>query len=143
MTALVDTNILVYRFDNRFPEKQRIATDLLQAGILENSIQIPHQAICEFVSATTRKRSNQPAILSEEDARREAEELLSQFEILMPTKTLLRLALRGAAAYGLSWWDAHIWAYAEHYGLSELWSEDFQNNRLYGTVRVSNPFDHM
>ncbi|HYH47393.1 MAG TPA: hypothetical protein VEG34_17060 [Thermoanaerobaculia bacterium] len=29
MAALVDTNILVYRHDPRFPKKQRIATDLL------------------------------------------------------------------------------------------------------------------
>jgi hypothetical protein len=33
-----------------------------------------------------------------------------------------------------------MWAYAEVYGLSELWSEDFQRDRLYGTVRAVNPF---
>src|SRR5207253_711405 len=32
VTSLVDTNILVYRFDWRFPDKQRLATDLLRAG---------------------------------------------------------------------------------------------------------------
>lgn len=30
--------------------------------------------------------------------------------------------------------------YAEHYGMDELYSEDFQHDRLYGTVRVINPF---
>jgi predicted nucleic acid-binding protein len=40
----------------------------------------------------------------------------------------------------LSWFDAHLWSYAEHYGLREILSEDFQHNRLYGTVRVVNPF---
>jgi len=34
----------------------------------------------------------------------------------------------------------HLWAYAEEYGLSELISEDFQHDRLYGTVRTVNPF---
>ena len=29
MAALVDTNILVYRFDGRFPEKRRTATEIL------------------------------------------------------------------------------------------------------------------
>src|SRR6476646_9958765 len=38
VAALVDTNILVYRFDNRFHEKQKIATDILRRGILENSV---------------------------------------------------------------------------------------------------------
>jgi hypothetical protein len=37
-------------------------------------------------------------------------------------------------------YDAHMWAYAEHYGLSELYSEDFEHNRLYGSVRAVNPF---
>jgi hypothetical protein len=31
--ALVDTNVLVYRFDPRHPEKQRRATALLRGGI--------------------------------------------------------------------------------------------------------------
>lgn len=29
MAALRNTNVIVYRFDPRFPEKQRIATELL------------------------------------------------------------------------------------------------------------------
>ena len=52
----------------------------------------------------------------------------------------MRTALRGAAAYQLSWFDAHLWAYAEHYGLAELYSEDFTHRRLYGTVRAIDPF---
>jgi predicted nucleic acid-binding protein len=55
--------------------------------------------------------------------------------------TVLRLALRGMAAYRLSWFDAHLWAYAEYFGLEELLSEDFQHGRQYGTVRVTNPFE--
>lgn len=66
--------------------------------------------------------------------------MLSQFEVLYPTEMLVRMALRGAAAYQLSWFDAHLWAYAEHYGLSELISEDFEHDRLYGKVRAVNPF---
>jgi len=43
-------------------------------------------------------------------------------------------------AYQLSWFDAHRWAYAEHFGISELLSEDCQHDRLYGSVRAVNPF---
>ena len=53
---------------------------------------------------------------------------------------MFRTALRGAAAYQLSWFDAHVWAYAEVHGLPELYSEDFQHGRLIGTVRMVNPF---
>jgi len=140
VAALVDTNVLVYRFDPRFPEKQRRATALLRKGLAEDSIRLPHQALVEFVAATTRPTSKGPPLLAPEDARREAEELLAQFEVLYPTEALVRTALRGAAAYQLSWFDAHLWAYAEHYGLEELCSEDFQHDRRYGTVRAVNPF---
>lgn len=140
MAALVDTNILVYRFDPRFPEKQEIACALLRRGIEEDSIRVPHQAIIEFVAAATRPLAGDQSLLSPLEARREAEEFLAQFTILYPNEALLRLALRGAAAYQLSWFDAHLWAYAEYYSLQELLSEDFQHDRLYGTVKAVNPF---
>ncbi len=60
--------------------------------------------------------------------------------MLYPTEEVLLTAFRGAATYQLSWFDAHLWAYAEVYGLPEILSEDFQHGRLYGTVRVRNPF---
>jgi hypothetical protein len=46
----------------------------------------------------------------------------------------------GHAAYGLSWFDAHLWAYAECNGIRELISEDFRHGRPYGAVQVRNPF---
>jgi predicted nucleic acid-binding protein len=102
---------------------------------------VPHQAIVEFVAATTRPLKGRPPLLTPDEARREAEELLAQFEVIYPTEALVRTALRGSAAYQLSWFDAHLWAYAEHYGLETLLSEDFQHDRLYGTVRAVNPFE--
>ena len=140
MAALIDTNVLVYRFDPRFPDKQRVANDVLRRGILEDSIRVPHQAVVEFVAAVTRGLDDGSSLLSPEDARREAEELLSQFVILYPTDAVVRTAIRGWAAYQLGWFDAHLWAHAEVHGLAELWSEDFQHDRLYGAVRAVNPF---
>lgn len=140
MAALVDTNVLVYRFDSRFPDKQRVATEVLRTGIGDGSLFVPHQAIAEFVAVATRPLGGGDHLLDAADARREAEELLSQFDVLFPDEELVRIALRGAAAYELSWFDAHLWAYAERFGLAELLSEDFQHGRLYGTVEVVNPF---
>jgi predicted nucleic acid-binding protein len=100
VAALVDTNIMVYRFDPRFPEKQSIASELLRRGIDEDSIRILQQAIVEFVAAVTRPFAGDRSLLSASDARREA----------------------------------------KYYNLEELISEDFQHDRLYGTVRVTNPF---
>jgi len=140
VAALVDTNVVVYRFDPRFPDKQRRATELLRKGLVDDSLRLPHQAVIEFVAATTRPLRDGTPLLSREDAMREAEELLSQFRVVYPNEEIVRTALRGAAAYQLAWFDAHLWAYAEHYGLDELISEDFEHDRQYGTVRVINPF---
>lgn len=143
MTALIDTNVLVYRFDGRFPEKQRIATDLLRAGLVNDSVRVAHQAVVEFVAVVTRPLAQGTKILEPVQARREAEELLTQFTVLFPNESMLRTALRGAAAYQLSWFDAHMWAYAEHFGLDEIVSEDFQDGRMYGSVRACNPFSRV
>ena len=137
--ALIDTNIVIYRYDERFPEKQSIASDVLREGIVSGNVRIPHQVIVEFIAATTRG-GPEARLLDPADARREAEELMAQFPIIYPDDAVLRTALRGAAAYGLSWYDAHLWAYADVHGIEELISEDFQHGRMYGTVTVRNPF---
>ncbi len=140
VARLVDTNVLVYRFDPRFPDKQGAARRLLRGGIADGTLRVPHQAIVEFVAVVTRPLLGGEPLLPPVVARREAEELLNQFEVLYPNESIVRIAVRGAAAYQLSWFDAHLWAYAEHYGLGELLSEDFTDGRMYGTVRVTNPF---
>ena len=141
MAALVDTNILVYVFDPADPRKQGVAAELLERGLQLDFLRLSHQTVVEFVSAVTKPRgADRKALMSPVEARREAEELLSQFVVLYPNEAVVRTALRGAAAYRLSSYDAHLWAYAEHYGLSELYSEDFEHNRLYGSVRAVDPF---
>ena len=140
MAALVDTNILVYRFDARFPDKQATAQDWLRRGLASKDVRISHQGLVEFVAAVTRTPAGARPLLAPTEAIQEAEELMLQFQVLYPTAEVLRLALRGMASYQLSWFDDHMWAYAEHFGLSELWTEDFQDGRLYGSVRAINPF---
>ena len=136
---LIDTNVLVYRYDGRFPEKQQTALEILREGIKAGNARIPHQTIIEFVAVTTRGKP-EDRLLDVADACREAEELMAQFPILYPNNTVLRTALRGTAAYGLSWFDAHLWAYAEVHGIPTLLTEDFQHGRMYGTVMTRNPF---
>jgi predicted nucleic acid-binding protein len=66
--------------------------------------------------------------------------MLVDFEVLYPTEEIIRAALNAIVAYQLSWWDALMWAYAEVNGLTEIISENFQQGRLYGRVRIVNPF---
>jgi predicted nucleic acid-binding protein len=140
VAGLVDTNILICAYDLRFPRKQALAADLLRQGILNNSLVLPHQVLVEFVAVATRPINRGPPLLKVDEAHQEAENLLEQFPVIYPTENTVRIALRGAALYKLSWFDAHLWAYADERGLDTLWSEDFQDGRLYGRVKVQNPF---
>ncbi len=140
MAGLVDTNVLVYRHDPRFPLKQARATELMRSGVADRSLVLAHQVLVEFVAAVTRPISGKAPLLSPDEAHREAEDLLMQFPVIYPTEVTFRTALRGAALYRLSWFDAHLWAYADERGLDPIWSEDFEDGRLYGRVRVRNPF---
>ena len=139
MAALVDTNILVYRFDPRDLAKQARARQVLRDGLADGSLHVPHQALMEFVPAVTRPMASGP-LLPAAEAWHELENFLSTYPILYPTADVLRRAVQGASLHRLPWFDAHIWAYADAYGLQEILSEDFQHDRRYGRVRAINPF---
>jgi predicted nucleic acid-binding protein len=142
VASLVDTNPLIYRYDPRFPGKQEIARELLRRGLGTEEVVLPHQAIVELVVVATRPRADLDgaSLLDRGVACREAEDLIRDFPVVYPDEELLVTALRGVSAYGLSWFDAHLWAYAEINGLTEILSEDFEHGRHYGSVRVVDPF---
>ena len=140
MAALVDSNVLVYCFDPGFPDKQQIARRRLRDGLEAGRLFVPHQALMEFVAATTRRSRAGAPLLTEIDAWHEMQNFMSLYPVLYPNETVLRAAVQGAALYRLSWFDAHLWAYAEVFELDEIVSEDFAHGRLYGRVRAVNPF---
>jgi predicted nucleic acid-binding protein len=119
-----------------------VANEVLREGLVDDSLVLAHQSIIEFIAAVIRPRADLGGapLLTLAEARLEAEDLMAQFRVLYPDREVLLTALRGTAIYGLSWFDAHLWAYAEVHGLSEILSEDFEHGRHYGKVRVVNPF---
>ena len=142
MASLIDTNVLVYSFDARDRRKQKTADRLLREGLDGDDLLVPQQALIEFISAVTRPQRDlggEP-LLTRAEACSEAEGMMSQFTVIYPDEAVLSTALRGAVAYQLSWFEAHLWAYAEVNGLDEILSEDFEHGRHYGTVRVRDPF---
>jgi predicted nucleic acid-binding protein len=140
VASLVDTNILVYRCDPRDPAKRDAARAVLRRGELSGNLRLAHQSLVEFVNSMIRPRTGGSSLMTREDATRQAELFMVEFPVLYPNQHVFRTALLGMTAYRLPWYDAHLWAYAEHYGLPEILSEDFEHGRFYGTVRVRNPF---
>jgi predicted nucleic acid-binding protein len=138
--SLVDTNILVYRVDPRDLAKRTAAQEILRRGAESGKTCIAHQCLVEFVQSATRSRGDAAALMAREDATRQAELFMVQFPVLYPNEHVFRTALRGMATYRLGWFDAQLWAYADHYGIPEIISEDFEHGRMYGTVKIRNPF---
>lgn len=140
MTRLIDTDVIVYRFDPRDKVKQGIATELMREGV--GQVVVPHQVLLEFFSVVTKPRADLggQSLMSRKAAIERVERLQQQFIVLWPDAHVLSAALHGVVAYGLSWFDAHLWAYAQVNGIAEILSEDFEHGRHYGRVRVTNPF---
>lgn len=115
---------------------------MLRSGLADESLLLAHQCILEFIAAVIRPRNDLDGepLLPLEQARLEAESLVAQFRVIYPDREVIQTALRGTAMYGLSWFDAHLWAHAEVHGISEILSEDFEHGRHYGHVRVVDPF---
>lgn len=142
MGCLFDTNLLVYRHDPRDPRKQSLAKDLLRAELAQSRAFIAQQSLVEFITATTRPLGGADGrrLLDPVEAAYEAEDLGRQFPVLYPKREQYIVALRGWRTYGMSWFDAHLWSFAEYYQMETLYSEDFQHQREYGNVRVIDPF---
>lgn len=142
MRSLFDTNLLVYRFDPRDRRKQAIASDLLRESLAQGEAVIAQQCLVEFIAATTRplRGRDGETLLDPTDAAYEAEDLCRQFEVLYPGQAQFVTALRGWRTYGMSWFDAHLWSFAEYYQIERIYSEDFQHRRIYGGVQIVNPF---
>jgi predicted nucleic acid-binding protein len=140
VAALVDTNVLVYRFDPGNPPRQHRAREIVLEGARSGELVLPHQALIEFVAVTTRPRSGRAPLLSPREAMNQVERLLVDFEILYPDARVVRMAFNGVSSHGLSWYDAHLWAYAVVHAIPELLTEDLQDGGNYGGVLVVNPF---
>ena len=54
VAQLIDTNVLVYRVDPRFPKKQEAAANLLEETVRSGECRIPQQALLEFYAVVTR-----------------------------------------------------------------------------------------
>ncbi|MEO8362409.1 MAG: PIN domain-containing protein [Vicinamibacteria bacterium] len=131
----LDSNILIYAFDTQDPAKRARSRSLIES-LPADSIVLSAQVVNEFYFTVTRKLRRP---LSAADAE-EAVRGLSGFRIL-PLDHRLTLAAMGLVrTHQLSIWDALILQSAIEGKCRTLFSEDFQNGRKYGTLRVVNPF---
>lgn len=134
--VFLDTNVLVYAYDQHDLNKQAKAQDLLTSGMTTESAVLSSQVLGEFFVVVTRKIKDP---VSAEDAQRIIE-LLSMFPVVDIDVTLVKRAIETLTRYGISYWDALIVAAAERAGCSKILSEDLANGQTYNEVLIEDPF---
>lgn len=136
MRVFVDTNLWAYRLDRREPEKSIFIRDWLRELALEHDIVISTQVLIELRAVLTSKLK--PS-LSWQDTRA-AFEALATFEVVPANASVVLDAHELSRVERLSWFDALIVEAAIRSGCERLYSEDLGHGRVFGALRVSNPF---
>ncbi|MCB1612724.1 MAG: PIN domain-containing protein [Lysobacterales bacterium] len=136
MRVFIDTNLWVYRLDQREPEKSRRIGDWLREVASEHDIVLSTQVLIELRSVLARKLKPP---MPQEDTRA-ALNALAQFEVLASDTALVLDAHELAHREQLSWFDALIVEAALRAGCERLFSEDLSHGRQFGNLTVCNPF---
>lgn len=138
MTALVfvDTNVLLYTYDDRDKAKQGRAREWVTWCWRANSGRISTQVLNELYNNAITKFRNSITV---HQARTEVRRLR-----LWQPPHLDTYTVDGAwdlqDRYALSYWDALILSSAHQQGCSHLITEDLQHGQLMDAVKVINPF---
>ncbi len=131
----LDTNVVVYAYDERSPQKQEVARRLLK-GWVSGKIVISTQVLAEFVFTMLHKVSP-PATA---DAVMRGLEALEAIRLIVPDAELVRRAVEARAAYGIHFYDGMIVAAAERARCRRILSEDLNAGQEYFGAVVTNPF---
>lgn len=136
MTAksFVDTNVLVYAYDDADRAKRDRARELVRDGIHSGLGVISTQTMQEFYATVTRKKRMPP--LEAKTALRE----MAAFEVVTINANLVMEAVDNSILNQLSFWDALILTSAAAAGCVTIYTEDLQHGQVICGVRVENPF---
>jgi predicted nucleic acid-binding protein len=107
--SFLDTNVLVYAYDDHEPQKQAKARLLLQKVVQEHSASVSAQVLGEFFVVVTR-RSRDPLTADQALALIEALSVLPVVELNL---ALVKRAIQLHRQFRISYWDALIIAAAE------------------------------
>jgi len=132
-----DTNILVYLFDAKAPEKQAVARRLWDRACREAVPVLSTQVLQEFLVTVTKAVKQGLPMTSAREAVLELADITEMLPISVP---LIAAASRRVETSGFSFWDALIIESAIDGGASRLWTEDLQDGQTFGKLVIVNPF---
>lgn len=134
---LIDTNLLVYLYDQKQADRQAQSHRVLEQLELTRSGRLSVQALAEFFSVATRKLS--PA-LTPAEALNQINLFIRVWPVFDLTPMIVMEAGRGVRDHKLSYYDAQIWATARLNQVPIIFSEDFRGRSPLEGVRFVNPF---
>jgi predicted nucleic acid-binding protein len=135
--SFLDSNILIYTFDDVALEKQRIAQELVRTALKDGSGVISYQVVQEVLNVLTRKL---PRSMDVSDATRYLGVTLEPLWRVQPSAELFRAGLALQARYQFGLYDSLIVAAALSAGCSRLYSEDLQHGQRIEGLTVEDPF---
>ncbi len=137
LAILVDTNVLVYAYDQSERLKQAAAIRVLREIEARGVGALSGQVLNEFFVTATRRIA---VPLTLEEAQQRIETYMSIWPVLDLTPQTTLEAVRGVRSYQLAFWDALLWATARLHGIRYLLSEDGPTGADIDGVRWVNPF---
>lgn len=133
----LDTNILIYSFDNNSRAKQKCASDLVDSALTTHRGVISYQVVQEFLNVATRKFAG---VLSPGEAQLYLERVLMPLCHVFPDARLYSHALSISSEMRISFYDALIVGSALAADCRILWTEDLQHGRRIGDLEIHDPF---
>jgi len=133
----LDTNVLIYSFDERSKSKQKRAADLVETALTTHRGVINYQVVQEFLSAASRKFAD---ALSPDELRVYLERVLMPLCEVFPDSRLYSQAISISSDMRISFYDALIVSSALIADCRILWTEDLQDGRKIGGLQIRNPF---
>jgi len=134
--AFVDTNILVYAYDQGAGDRHEKALRLIEQLWHKGNGILSTQVLQEFY-VNVRRKAQRP--VTAEQARALISDYLAWNPIVNDGAAML-VAIDLEKRYQLSFWDSLIVAAAQKGGASVIYSEDFNHGQKFGSVEVLNPF---
>jgi predicted nucleic acid-binding protein len=137
LLILVDTNVLVYFYDQNSPRKQKEAGLVLERLHETGQGRISAQTLAELVNAALRKLDPP---LTPSQAMEQASLFAAAWQVLDVTSQIVLEAARGVRDHHMSYYDSQIWAAARLNQIPVIFTEDFQDGQILEGVRFVNPF---
>jgi predicted nucleic acid-binding protein len=135
--SFLDTNIIVYAFDQSSPKKAKIAQRLVADGAADKQAIISYQVVQEFINVALRGFR---LVIVKSDLESFVLTALFPMMAISSSPSLMIEALRLHGQHQLAWYDALIVAAALQGGCKVLYSEDMQHGQRFGGLVVQNPF---